>query len=335
MAGEEQENELQELLDHEERCVLSSEIENLIDLDFFKTLPDNWTEISKYAALYYGLDFVDEYEGRTKIHFPEIKIVSTADTKDEHIIKDLIVMFNFDSISLLGTRFTYSTKELDKTIYKHSHLSGSTLTDWGEFCLGESSFKITWTTLKLKDKLDYFDYMTFLSELNSYLSVENVDSRNYPYKKISSLKHDSTNININYDALCKEIFTNDNLFEQLVFTENNFKLPNSYDFWKTLSIISFKLNPNTVGIYNYLLGHGEYIDLEQATTPYIAHNFLPNLTINFKDKTLPITVYEYQEPCEIIENPEIRVTEENCFLCKKEINLITSIFHNQFENAYQ
>ena len=291
--------------------------------------------MTKYAALFYGVQFVDECGGKTKIHFPEIKIISTADTKDEHIIKDLIVQFDFNNINLLGTRFTYSTKELDKTIYKHSHLSSSGLNNFGGFCLGESSFKITWAALRVKDSLDYFDYITFFSELNSYLAVENVDSRNYPYQKISNLKHDSNTININFGLLFKKIFSDDNLFEQLVFSENNFKLPNSYDFWKTLSIESFKTNPSSVGIYNYLLGSGEYININQLVQPYVAHYFIRDLAITFKNKTIPITVYEYQEPSKLVEDDSIKITEENCFFHKKEINSIISTFHSKFRNNYQ
>ena len=254
-------------------------------------IPTNWSEASKEAAEYFGLDLVDENQkGKTVIKFPKITITANNDTGSE-IIEDLYVMFEKDRVLLKGFRIKFTDRHLTNMRFDHSHLSSD-----NTFCLGSSSFKLFWIDLKDLQEVTRFDWIIFFSELQSYLQVENHIGGS-PYKNLKYIDTQSnSNISLNLDVIKQLIFSkyrNHILFDE--YNIKNIKLDNSYEFWHNLSLdycdfLNWDLSKITqlIGSYSPEKDYGLQITLEENKNRNVVYspNYLPNYAVHFKGEAL-------------------------------------------------
>lgn len=254
-------------------------------------IPTNWSEASKEAAEYFGLDLVDENQaGKTVIRFPKITITANNDTGSE-IIEDLYVMFEKDRVYLKGFRIKFTDRHLTNMRFDHSHLSSE-----NTFCLGSSSFKLFWIDLRELQEVTRFDWIIFFSELQSYLQVENHIGGS-PYKNLISIDtQHSSSVSLHLDTIRQLIFSkykNHILFDE--YNIKNIKLDNSFDFWHNLSIdycdfLNWDLSKITqlIGSYSSEKGYGLPISLEENKNRVVVYspNYLPNYTVHFKGQAL-------------------------------------------------
>lgn len=135
------------------------------------------------------------------ILYPEFEIRNSKG--HTHIIKDLYIKLTFDIdlklISIKGVRGVLTYEEY-KSNYSHSHLSGSGISEFSSFCLGESPVAITKVELGREFNIDKF-YL-FLHLLNSYVRWESLEGG--PYSKIAYINgRASSNSTISQDILVK------------------------------------------------------------------------------------------------------------------------------------
>jgi len=288
-----------------------------------KNIPKEWTEASKAAADYFGLDLVDEHTGNgnvplTYIKFPEITITANNRTGSE-LIEDLYVWFDIKRCALYGARMKFPDRHITNFMFDHSHLSGS-----GVFCLGSSSFKEFWIslmdTIDSGEEIDDFSWTIFFGEMISYLQTEN-HINGSPYKQIKSIEV-RRNSTTSFSWTIIDGWKRDNVFkDNIIFDGYNFKkieVDNSYEFWNQLALRyvqyhDYKVSAikDFVGLYDIQTNYGNRFFEDEENNQVITYqaNRLPTKTITFKGKKVSPKWYPYQKKkedlkLEKIVNPE-------------------------------
>lgn len=141
-------------------------------------------EIISRFTNFFGEEFVDIQEDTYKlgviIYFPELTVTNEHNSSID--IKDTFVKFNlYDNGSINRTihiRRTYFTCKQWLCKYVHSHCPRfSSLTSWGEFCLGSGPIRDTITKIAnniILQNIDFDLYTLFATELKLLLQVESL-----------------------------------------------------------------------------------------------------------------------------------------------------------------
>lgn len=154
-------------------------------------------EIISRFINFFGEEFVDVQEDTYRlnviIYFPELTVTNEYNKSID--IKDTFVKFNlFEDGSItrnIYIRRTYFTCKQWLCKYVHSHCPRfSSLTGWGEFCLGSGPIRGTITKIAdniMSQNIDFDLYTLFATELKLLLQVESLSGG--PYINLESVNN--------------------------------------------------------------------------------------------------------------------------------------------------
>lgn len=146
-------------------------------------------EIISRFTNFFGEEFVDVQEDTCRlnviIYFPELTVTNEYNKSID--IKDTFVKFNLYDDGLIGRaiyiRRTYFTCKQWLCKYVHSHCPRfSSLTSWGEFCLGSGPIRDTIGKIadnSTSQNIDFDLYTLFATELKLLLQVESLSGGPY------------------------------------------------------------------------------------------------------------------------------------------------------------
>ena len=179
------------------------------------------------------------------IHFPEIDLYNSLSDDKIHVIRDLYVRLTFndegESISqnISGARGTYTLPEA-RVGYKHSHLSGSSVSNlgkWATFCLGSGHLRSMCGTYNMAVHKSYSVLKNFFLQLNSYVAWESLEGKPHIYSNriVSSSKipfHPSLASLESHVSHFKDTvyeFLKEHFSDPLLFQEESFEIRISKD----------------------------------------------------------------------------------------------------------
>lgn len=266
------------------------------------------------------------------IRFPEIQMTNSLGYT--HTIYDLFVRMKISSNEgaphfhkLLGTRTTFTTKEVEKS-FIHSHLSSNSSSRQGmipqfeDFCTGTgeiNNIKMMLNSMSLTS-YDYNLLRMYFFQLNSYVSWESLEGG--PYIKIGNLSKEGTLSEI-------EIFQGQLMGFYGVFM---------------MKLLNMKIAGDSIDIdwyiedYKYLIKDNEKFEIllaNFASTSYPQHLFLKDEKGNYCGQS-SISPFEPKEefpnipfvfkgesvPLKIIPHPEVVPLTEQKYLHPKIKNYV-------------
>lgn len=148
------------------------------------------------------------------IRFPQLTIRNSS--KKTHNIEELYVKIKFLNCSfscdnIQGIRAKLSPTEY-QSAYAHSHLPSNAIYDFGDFCLGSTTFKALATDLTVNDwRVDPENWQmlfeAFLFQLNAYLRWESLEGTPYKYmENIGTGSDEDIQISLTVVFMAKKLF---------------------------------------------------------------------------------------------------------------------------------